>query len=388
MTETTATDRTACPHCGETVPPGSYCGHCGGHLGDTESRRRRRTWSFAAAPHEHVLQVTLVTTFFPHLPHRHTHAFRRLLLAGAVVVVVLAGLRLYTSATLATAAILPLAYLLYLNEVDAYRGEPLAVLGATFLTGIGFGVLYAHFLSPFLTGVYVGGQPLRLLLVAGIAAPAIALTMMAVGPLLLLPLRRFDESLDGLVFGVTSALGFSAAQMLVSFWPVVVGGLVGNQPADDWVLRLVRQGLFVFTVNAATTAAITSTLWLRRHGRARDFHRRSFRSLPLAVIGAYALQIGLGIASAELVELVTEVVVWGVGAAIALLYLRVVIHHALLEEGGELEIGPPSVCSECHHVVPTMLFCPSCGIARSAGPRRRTAPVPGTAPGAAAEAPS
>ena len=52
------------------------------------------------------------------------------------------------------------------------------------------------------------------------------------------------------------------------------------------------------------------------------------------------------------------------------LYLRLAVHNALLEEGRELEIGPTSTCPECHRLVPTMGFCPACGVNRSAAPRQ------------------
>jgi hypothetical protein len=57
-------------------------------------------------------------------------------------------------------------------------------------------------------------------------------------------------------------------------------------------------------------------------------------------------------------------------AALLLLYLRLVLHHALLEEGAEHEIGTLAPCPECNRLVPTMLFCPACGVARSAASKR------------------
>ena len=55
-----------------------------------------------------------------------------------------------------------------------------------------------------------------------------------------------------------------------------------------------------------------------------------------------------------------------VAVAALLLYVRLVIHESLLVEGAEHEIGPDSMCPECHRIVPTMAFCPACGAARSA----------------------
>jgi hypothetical protein len=84
---------------------------------------------------------------------------------------------------------------------------------------------------------------------------------------------------------------------------------------------------------------------------------------------AVLAQVGLGLASYFIRDLLLLVVVWSAVAALLLVWLRVVLHHVLLDEGGAHRIGAPSVCAECHHVVPTMLFCPSCGAVRSAEPK-------------------
>jgi hypothetical protein len=86
-----------------------------------------------------------------------------------------------------------------------------------------------------------------------------------------------------------------------------------------------------------------------------------------------AVQVGLGIAGVLVTDLLLLVTVFAIAAAILLVALRVVMHQALLEEGGALSIGPPSACPNCHHLVPTMLFCPVCGVARSATPKARRA---------------
>ena len=67
-----------------------------------------------------------------------------------------------------------------------------------------------------------------------------------------------------------------------------------------------------------------------------------------------------------LTDLALEIGVLLVVALLLLLYVRLVIHDSLLVEGAAHEIGPDSMCPECHRVVPTMAFCPSCGAARSA----------------------
>jgi hypothetical protein len=84
------------------------------------------------------------------------------------------------------------------------------------------------------------------------------------------------------------------------------------------------------------------------------------------VFVAFGFQIILGLITYYVTSILFDAILWAIGAAILLLWLRVTIHHALLEEGDGLVIGEPSACAECHHLVPTMYFCPMCGAARSA----------------------
>src|SRR3982074_2838891 len=73
-----------CPHCGSVVPAGEFCGHCGAHLTRGDASRRH---AFAAVPAEAVVHLSIISTLFPHLPHRRGGAFRGGLIAGLALVV-------------------------------------------------------------------------------------------------------------------------------------------------------------------------------------------------------------------------------------------------------------------------------------------------------------
>jgi hypothetical protein len=363
-----------CPHCDEWVPPGAYCGNCGGHLVDPDAHRRR--FAYAAAPHESVHRATVISTLFPHLPHRHAHVFREVLGGGLAAVILLTALRLYTPATLLAALLLPVLYLLYLYETEVYQHEPALVLAVTFVAGIALGTAYTLVVQRVTAPLAFGGSQ-EGPFISGVVLPVVMQLLMVAGPLLLLSRAHFDETLDGLTFGVASALGFTMAMVVTGEWHVLTASLRGTGVPGDSVLRIVREGIVAAIVNATTTGLITATLWQRRHGRARGRHASTWRALPASAVVAFAVQIGLGLASYYIGDLLLEVVVWAIVAALLLVWLRVVLHHALLDEGASLlRIGPASVCSECHHLVPSMLFCPVCGAARSASPRqlRRDAP--------------
>lgn len=356
----------ACPHCGVQVPQGAFCGNCGAHLSGDMPAGKSRHFSYAAAPHEHVLRSAVITTLFPHLPHRQTHVFRELLLGAVVVIALLAALRLPAPAALVSILILPVLYLLYLYESEVYEDEPLVVLALTFVLGGILGYLYVQIANA-LTVVTAGGLTAEGPLVDGVLLPVVLQMFMLAGPLLLLTRRAFTETLDGLTFGVASALGFTLVSALTSSWSVFVAPFVHGVPTDD-VLRAILNGVLAAVVNAGTTAVITTAIWFHRNkpaNRAVPF----WRTLPVAVLVGFAVQIVLGVVSYYMASLVGLVVLWVVAAAILLVAVRVELHLGLLDEAIEREAGPPTVCMECHRLVPSMAFCPNCGAARLAAPK-------------------
>jgi RNA polymerase subunit RPABC4/transcription elongation factor Spt4 len=363
-----------CPHCGSLVPAGDFCGHCGAHL-VTDSRRR--THSFAASPTEHVAHVAIITTLFPHLPHRRGAPFRLALIAGGAVVLLLASLHLFAPATVAAVCVLPLLYLVYLYEVEVYETEPWIVIGATMVVGAILGAAFSNVLGGSLSQRLMTGDEGSALVLAAVVIPIVGQALMLAGPLFLFQFRsRFREPLDGLAFGAASALGFTLASSLAAFWPLLGGPIVASGSTLDWAVRLTRVGLLTMLVNACTTGLVTAALWLHRYDRRRA-GRPLRSSVPAALAGAFGVQIALGTVAFFLHDLILQVLVLVLAATALLLYVRLVIHDALLVEGVEHEIGPDSVCPECHRIVPTMAFCPACGAARSAAPKGKPRVVTG-----------
>jgi RsiW-degrading membrane proteinase PrsW (M82 family) len=346
-----------------TVPEGDFCGHCGAHLTTASTTRRH---AFAAVPSEPVAHLSIVTTLFPHLAHRRGGAFRWALIGGSAAVVMLAALQLFAPATAVATFLLPGLYLLYLYEVEVYESEPWLVIGATMVAGAVLGYAFA---------VYAGGAAAQLnntgdtgsaFVLAGVTIPIVGQALMLAGPLFLyLFRRRFREPLDGLTFGAASALGFTLAKSLTTFWPLIAGPLVGSGPALDWALRLLQAGILIALINASTTGLVTAAVWLHRYDMHRSKGAWSANVLTTLVV-ALGAQILVGQLSFAIPELITQVVVTSLATVGLLLYLRVVIHQALMAEGAVHEIGPDSPCPECHRFVPTMLFCPHCGVNRLA----------------------
>ena len=358
-----------CPHCGSDVPAGEYCGHCGAHLPTGRAHRRD---AFAAVPAEHVAHISIVTTLFPHLPHRDGRPFQVALAGGVAIVLIFLAFHLFALATVAAVFALPVLYLMYLYEVEVYESEPWVVIGATMVMGALLGLAFANATAGSLAQLDLTGDRETGIVVAGVAVPIASQSLMLAGPLFLYLFRsRFREPLDGVTFGAASALGFTLSSSLTGLWPLISGdSLVGGGAPLEWAVRLARDGFLIAIVNAGTTALITAALWLHRFDlRLKD---RPWHSTVLAsLVIAFGVQIALGIEAFLVTDLVTDIVIVALAAAALLLYVRFVIHEALLVEGAEHEIGPEGPCPECHRLVPTMAFCPACGAARAAA-RKQT----------------
>ena len=356
-----------CPQCGSVVPAGEFCGHCGRHLtmGST-----RRAHAYAAVPSQRVAHLSIITTLLPHLPHRRGGPFRVAMIAGAALVVLLAVMHLFAPATAVAVFVLPVLYLMYLYEVEVYEREPWLVIGATMVAGAILGILFTNLTGGALAQLVLTGDRDTALALAGVAIPLLAQALMLAGPLFLYFARsRFREPLDGLTFGAASALGFTLASSLTAFWPLLTGPLVAGGSPLDWAVRLTRAGLLVSLINACTTAVLTAAIWLHRYDRRRT-GRPWYATVLTTLVVAFGVQVALGVASFFIGDLIVDVAVLGLAAGGLLLYLRVVIHDALLVEGAEHEIGRDGPCPECHRIVPAMAFCPACGAARAASSKQ------------------
>ncbi|TMB93047.1 MAG: PrsW family intramembrane metalloprotease, partial [Chloroflexi bacterium] len=230
-----------CPHCKNMVPPGEFCGHCGAHLTRGVASRPH---AYAAVPSEPVVHLSIVSTLFPHLPHRRGGAFRWALLAGAAAVVMLAALHLFAPATIAAVFLLPVLYALYLYEVEVYESEPWLLIGTTMVAGAILGYAFTILTGGAVARFTISGDVDSNFLVAGVVIPIVAQALMLAGPVFLYFFRsRLREPLDGLTFGAASALGFTFATTLTATWPLLAGPLVGSGSTVDWALRLLSAGL-------------------------------------------------------------------------------------------------------------------------------------------------
>jgi hypothetical protein len=200
-------------------------------------------------------------------------------------------------------------------------------------------------------------------------------------PAFFLPNRAdFPETVDGLVFGIASGLGFSLAEALIAFSDVVTS-LPAHVAPGNWIYDLTTLAVFQPLLQGSATGMIVATIWRYRRGR---FGRREIGAVVMAVLAHIAFSAGTEVMKQTSVNALL-ILVWQSAIVGALLiYVRYLLHHALLEEAAHMGFAE-TVCPSCHMHIVASGFCPNCGMALTAAPnavkrsrRPRVDPMPET----------
>lgn len=377
-----------CEQCGQQVPALAVCVRCGDPLGPElrKGHAGRVRDAYAAAPEESARAVRLVSTLYPALPREEIRTFQTALVAGTILVVVLAALGFFPVAVVAAAVLVPLITIIYLYDVDTYEDAPVRVVALTFLWGLLAGGTFAWLLDQVVPVTAVssiggsavgggGGTPFPW--ERGIVAPLVAGVLMALGPMLLLGQKRFNDVLDGATFGVASAVAFVGAQTIITSISLFQSGL---QPAGDvlpWIVRLVGLGVAMPVIAAGAIGGFLGVLWLRHRGP--DEHEDMLGPLGRPVAAAVlagALLVAGGLVQAlvrstDVVMLFLELLILVALAVVALIWLRRIIHLGLLQESLEIAIGPDIACANCGKPTPSHSYCGECGVSLRALPKSR-----------------
>lgn len=372
-----------CDHCGEQVPEGIFCTRCGAHQGTLVGvgDKRLRLHRYAAHPGEHVATPNVVTTLLPHATGHKVHEFRLAALAGIVVVGVLAATGIIVGAILVSAVLIPALYLMYLYEAQVYRDEPARVLGMTIGGGVVLGVLFTviadRVFSPTVSsrGYLSFGDEL----VATVLIPLIQLIVLVAPALLLRGAPAFGETADGLVFGVAAGLGFTASESLVRF-SSVIGDLPVRTDAANWIYPLLTICVLLPLLHGSAAGAIAASVWSGAPRRRSRVY--ATMGIPVAVIATVGFYLVGQVLTDHGVSGITLLGWQAVPVLTLVVFIRFLLHHALLDEAEDMGFHP-ALCSNCHHHVMAAGFCPSCGMALSAGPKREPIQAPASTTGAA-----
>jgi hypothetical protein len=370
--EPAAAPAVTCPHCGTTVPDAPFCGSCGAHLAHLQpGGAARRAHSYAAFPDESMARVSVVSSLFPQLSGRSRGPFRLAFALAVAVLVIVAVAGLQAPVIAVSALAVPLLFLVYVFEIDPLETRfavPTAVLfvaGAAL--GVGWGLLLGPLAADSLLPAYSPSLLTGGVLVSAVVVPAAGLLLMVL-PVAVLRLRRPEasEALDGFTAGAAGALGLTLAATLTELAPLLRdGNLVPGSSVLAVLTQAVVRGVSVPVVAAASAGYVGAALWQRRGGGSAAGGR--WLTSPLVALAlTLALAVGLGFADDAGLPDIAVLVVHLAAAALALLVVRVGLHHILLHEQHDVRIGAPRVCPHCSRVVPAMPFCPMCGVAERA----------------------
>lgn len=373
-----AVPMTECRICQTDVPDGEYCGLCGCHLTPRagEGPDWLRIRDFGAAPDEHLLQPSVASSLFPHLPQRSRTAFRIGLLVIVVALIAFTLLRLPAALVTVAALGLPLLFVLYLRESDADDDLPVSTLVLTAVLGIGLAVGWVLLTGTMIAKAYgvelgaavIGARMVRM----GIMIPAGGVILMLMPAVIVRVLRPSTrEALDGFMIGAFGALTFSAAATLTRLAPQFGSGVVSKRPMESLLVEAGIRGVAVPLTAAAAGGLIGAALWFTRPESKKAQHPGVVRAVLVGfAVAVLVLYVALGLIDVAHFPQVLMLVLYLVLAAVALLLLRVGLHLALLHEAhDEIHSGEPLLCTHCGHVVPDMAFCPACGVATRASSR-------------------
>lgn len=376
-----------CPHCSQVVPAGHFCGSCGAHLLHEHAGRSaaNRLHSYAAFPDEPMLRMSIVSSLFPHLSHRSRVVFRvaSTWLGALLSVLAIAGLE---APLIAVAAVgIPILFQLYVIEVGPYGDDVVVPTFVTTLVGAAIGVGWAQ-----IGGQYVQRNLLPVLsasltdrsaFASAVVVPLVGQLLMCV-PLVLLFVRYRvrasadnGEALNGYVVGAAGALGFTAASTIAELSSQFSQGIFSHQAFVDVLSQALIRGVSVPLVGAFATGIFGAALWLKRRdeGSSTEAGGRWLTSPLLALVLALVVQVGLGYTDIARLEQPVVAAVHLAAVVVMAVAARIGLHHVLLHEHHDFSIGPPVTCSHCHHLVPSMPFCPQCGVALHATARSHRA---------------
>ncbi|MCX2931494.1 zinc ribbon domain-containing protein [Mycobacterium sp. CVI_P3] len=380
-----------CRLCGHDVPAGRFCGRCGARL--ARERGSGPDWlrgnAYVAAPSENVLQPSLVSSVFPHLPRRSHGSFRVGLALVAAVLVAFCLLHWYVP-MVAVATFAPLLlFVIYLTETGVSADLPWWVWGLTIVFAVAAGVGWALLTGEIVAESYSVGLGAETSIAAvvrdAVLIPFGGLLAMQL-PTVLVRLSRppIRESLYGFVIGVLAAMVFTVTVTMVRLIQEIDAGItISDQSVTDLLTEAGVRALTMPLTAASVSGLVGIGLWYTRRPGASRIRHLAAGALVLVVAAAAYANVGL----VEVLDIASDVqfLVHVALALAAVVALRVGLQVAVLHEPQDrMHPGLPILCPGCGHVVPDMAFCPACGVAAHASSRasrearRQDRPQPGT----------
>jgi protease PrsW len=224
----------------------------------------------------HPLLADPTTPLMPHVgAHRHRH-YRVVLVVGLVLFAFLTAITAQTGSVIAVAAVLvvgsffvPVVYVEYVEEIDAFGGVPPGTLIRTGLLTALFGIPSAGALEAV---EHAGAGALVPALLTGFTEEGVKILIV----ILLLRRTHYRFELDGVIFGAAAGMGFAAFENA----GYAITALSQHGIPDFLSTLWLRQALGPFG-HGTWTAAIAAVVWRQRYG--------GVRTASAGIFGAYVL---------------------------------------------------------------------------------------------------
>ena len=365
-----------CPACHAAVPAEVFCGACGAYLDRPVTLKHTllRPSVFAAAPRQPIILPLVTSSLFPRLSDSSRKPFRLALLLGLAALVICSWLRLFGPLVIVTAFGIPLLFVVYLWQSDAFADIRFRALAMAIAIGAGTGVgwwLWAGVRVANSYGVPLGvGAQLQDSIDLGMVVTVVGALLM-VSPAVVVRLLGWTsgESLDGFVIGALGALSHAAAGTITWFAPQFTAGLLEHYGPSRLFEEAYLYGLVDPITAAAAGGLIGMELLFRPNRRALRHPGRLRAALAIFTVLILGLYIGVYAVDAAALPMAAEVGINTALMAVVLLTLRCAVQMALLHEEPDPAGGQPVPCLHCERTVPDTAFCQECGAATRASSR-------------------
>jgi hypothetical protein len=343
----------------------AYCHKCGASLRAGSSGVR----TYAVTSSEGVNQFALISTIMPHTSRDTADNYRWAMIISSVLIIGATALGLLPVAIAAAAFLIPLAYLVYIYDVNLWEDAPAKVVAGLFLVTGALAVLvslvffvwvfdnqFQSFVSGGRSRGGIDSLSIAALLIFAVLLPVVAEVVKNLPGVLLARLPQFDDMIDGLTFGVAAGTAYAAFETIVLYRGVFTSDTFRTESGiATWIVIVVNlmvvKSLIYGTATGIAVAAFSGK------GEGYDgftsYYLKNF-AFAAAVNVAYWLGVRLlaYLPFGQALGLIWGFVILGV----LVIRIRVMMQAALLEAA--VEDAAKSEVSARDTFVET--FCPEC----------------------------
>jgi hypothetical protein len=374
----------------------SYCYRCGTSLRAGDAKR---AGAYAVQSAEGVTQFALISTVMPHTSRRSADNYRWAMIISGVLILGATALGLLPIAVAAAAFLVPLAYLVYIDDVNLWEEAPVPVVVGLFLATGALAVLVSLFFFDWVFdgqwASFAGAGRARggidslsfpALLIFAVLLPVVAEVAKNVFAVLLASRGQFDDMIDGLTFGVAAGTAYAAFETLVVYSSVFTAHDFRTTHGIATWLVIVVNVMVVKSLIYGTATGIAVAAYSGKGEGYDGFTPAYFANFGLAVIANVLYWLGVRL-TAFLPYGNALGLIWGfVILAALVIKIRMMLQAALLEAAVEAAaVGDGSAdkrstfveayCPECENVLlNNASFCIVCGTSvRSSSRQAKTA---------------